>query len=140
MSSTDDSLQPLPLMTFDAVPYWQGCREGRLLLQRCSDCSSRQFYPRALCVCCGGVRLEFVEVSGRGVVHAFTICHRPLSARFAGAPYVVALVDLEEGPRMMTNIVGCPESEVRIGMDVQVSFQHLGEDVVIPVFEPAVSS
>jgi hypothetical protein len=140
MSSNDETLQPLPLMTFDAAPYWQGCREGRLLLQRCSDCSSRQFYPRALCVGCGGVRLEFVEVSGRGVVHAFTICHRPLSARFVGAPYVVALVDLEEGPRMMTNIVGCPESEVRIGMDVQVSFQHLGEDVAIPVFEPAGSS
>jgi uncharacterized OB-fold protein len=133
---SDADLQPLPHETFDALPYWEGCRAGKLVIQRCRDCAAYQFYPRDLCITCGSAQVEFVEVSGRAIVHAYSICHKPLSPRFADlTPYVVALVDLAEGPRMMTNIVGCPESELHIGMAVQVAFQHLGPDVTVPVFE-----
>jgi uncharacterized OB-fold protein len=129
------SPEPLPLRTLDAQPYWDGCLRGELLIQRCTRCGAHQFYPRAMCVTCTGP-VEFVPVSGRGVVHSLTVCHRPLTTRFGTEPYVVALVDLAEGPRMMTNIVGCPPESVHIGMNVAVSFQRLTDDVAIPVFEP----
>jgi uncharacterized OB-fold protein len=128
---------PLPLRTHDAEPFWAGCRNRELLVQRCAECATCQFYPRAVCASCGSDQLQFQPVSGRGEVFAFTVCHRPLAPRFAGrTPYVVALVDLDEGPRMMTNIVGCPVSDVQIGMTVQVSFEQLNEDVSLPVFAP----
>jgi uncharacterized protein len=137
---TSPSPEPLllPLRTQDAAPFWEGCREGSLLIQKCSDCAQYQFYPRVVCVHCGSDRVEFVPTSGRAVVHAFTVCHRPLAPQFAAdAPYVIALVDLDEGPRMMTNIVGCEPAEVHIGMPVHVSFRAVTDEVTLPVFEPA---
>jgi uncharacterized OB-fold protein len=128
---------PLPLRTLDAAPFWAGCRDRELLVQRCADCATFQFYPRAVCASCGSDRVQFLPVSGRGAVFAFTVCHRPLAPRFTGrTPYVVALVDLDEGPRMMTNIVGCPDTDVHIGMAVQVRFEQLNDDVSLPVFAP----
>jgi uncharacterized protein len=132
---------PLPVQLLDAQEYWAGCRDGRLLVQHCSGCDGWQFYPRVICAACGSVRLTFTEVSGRAVVHSFTVCHRSLGARFAArTPYVVALVDMAEGPRMMTNIVGCEPGEVTIGMPVRVGFETVTEDVVLPVFEPDLPS
>jgi uncharacterized OB-fold protein len=134
-------LHPLPHETFDAAPYWEGCRAGRLLIQYCRACASHQFYPRESCTACGSVHLDFVEASGLATVYAYSVCHKPLSPRFTDqTPYVVALVDVVEGPRMMTNIVGCPVSDLAIGTAVQVSFQSLGPDVVLPVFELAQSA
>jgi uncharacterized OB-fold protein len=132
------SPEPVPLRTLDAQPYWDGCLRGELMVQRCTGCGAYQFYPRVRCVTCAGP-VEFVAVSGKGTVHSLTVCHRPLTPRFGDGPYVVALVDLDEGPRLMTNIVGCPPESVYIGMKVTVAFQRLTEDVSMPVFGPVPS-
>lgn len=126
---------PLPLITLDARPFWDGCREHRLLLQYCESCARYQFYPRDACTACGGP-VTFVPASGKGRVYSFSVCHRPLTPRFGPELYVVALVDLAEGPRMMTNVVDCAPSEVRIGMPVSVRFRRLTDEVTLPVFGP----
>lgn len=128
---------PLPLVTPESAPYWQGAREGVLLLQRCLDCRVLRFYPRRTCPACWSARAEWERVSGRGRVHSFTIIHRPPAPAFAGrVPYVVALVDLEEGPRLMANVVGAAALEVAIDDPVVVTFEARG-DIALPQFTRA---
>lgn len=127
---------PAPVANADSAPYWAGAREGKLLLQRCGDCGTLRFFPRYLCTACGSDRTEWAEASGRGTVHSFTIVHRAAFPEFqARTPYVVALIDLEEGPRMMTNIVGEDALEVAIGDAVVVAFEARGtEGAKVPQF------
>lgn len=123
----------------DSAPYWEAAREGRLLVQRCDDCGAMQLYGRALCLQCGGP-VSWVDASGRGTVYSYTVIRqnhqRPWREML---PYVVALVDLEEGPRLMTNVVGCDPEAVSVGMPVQVRFEPAGEggEAAVPVFGPA---
>jgi uncharacterized OB-fold protein len=120
---------PAPVVNADSAPYWEGARQGKLLLQRCGDCGTLRFFPRYLCTACGSDRTDWVEASGRGTVHSFTIVHRAAFPEFqARTPYVVALIDLEEGPRMMTNIVGDDALDVAIGDPVIVEFEPRGTD------------
>ena len=130
---------PAPIVNADSAPYWQGARDGKLLLQRCADCGALRFFPRYLCTACGSDHTEWTEVSGRGMVHSFTVVHRAAFSEFqAITPYVVALIDLEEGPRMMTNIVGEDAREVRIGDAVTVVFEARGSDgAKVPQFKRA---
>jgi len=132
---------PAPIVNADSAPYWQGAREDRLLLQRCRDCGVLRFFPRYLCTACGSDRVDWTEVSGRGTVHSFTIVHRAAFPEFqARTPYVVALIDLEEGPRMMTNIVGRDALKVAIGGAVTVTFEARGtEGAKVPQFRRAES-
>ncbi len=121
----------------EASPYWEGARAGVLRLQRCRACGAARFYPRHLCPDCGDSSVSWFDASGWGVVYTFTIVHRGPSPAFRERqPYVVALVDLDEGPRLMTNIVGGDALEVAIGDRVQVRFEDRGEHVV-PVFARA---
>lgn len=130
------SEKPLPVIDNESRPFWEACREGRLMLQHCQDCGNWVFYPRALCTGCFSERLEWEQASGEGVIHTFTVCHRPAGAAFKGeTPYVVALIDLKEGPRMMSNIVGTPHDAVRIGQSVRVTFEKATEAVTLPKFE-----
>ena len=130
--------KPLPPINPSTQPFWDACAEGRLLLQRCGDCGHLQFYPRLLCAACGSRKLDWHEACGRGKVRTFTIIRRAVSAAFEpDAPYVVALVELEEGPTLMSNIVGCDPASVAIGQPVQVTFEMRAEDVAVPQFEPA---
>lgn len=127
---------PAPIVNADSAPYWQGAREDRLLLQRCRDCGVLRFFPRYLCTACGSEHVAWAEASGRGTVHSFTIVHRAAFPEFqARTPYVVALIDLEEGPRMMTNIVGRDALKVAIGEAVIVTFEARGtEGAKVPQF------
>ena len=135
MSATPTKNVPAP--TPETAEYWQGCQRHELLIQRCADCAAHQFYPRILCAACSGRRLAWVQASGRGSVKTFTIVRRAVSQAYAAeVPYVVALVDLEEGPTMMSNIVGCGVQEVSIGMPVEVVFEDWAEGVSIPKFKP----
>jgi uncharacterized OB-fold protein len=119
---------PVPIVNADSAPYWEGARRDQLLLQQCTDCQTFRFFPRYLCTHCGSEKVEWVEVSGRGTVHSFTIVHRAAFPAFqARTPYVVALVDLAEGPRMMTNIIGEDALGVDIGEVVQVVFEPRGD-------------
>lgn len=128
---------PVPPITPETAPYWNAARDGKLLLQRCGDCRAVRFYPRALCPACWSTQVEWIEASGRGRVHSFTIIRRPPAPSFAArVPYVVALIDLDEGPRMMANIVG--DGALDVGMDepVTLTFEARG-DVALPQFERA---
>lgn len=127
----------LPVPTPETADWWEGCRSGRLLIQRCSDCGAHQFYPRAGCTSCSGGSLEWVDAAGVGTVTTFTICRVPVAEAYAGdLPYVVALVLLEEGPTMMSNIVECDPETVRTGMLVEVVFEPRSEDISLPQFRP----
>lgn len=127
----------LPHETVESQPFWEACRQERLLLQRCDRCGRFQYYPRALCVHCAGVDLTYEQVSGRATVHAFSVVHRAPHPRFADrVPYVVALVTLDEGPQMMTNITGAPIDEIHVGQTVRVTFERVDDDVTLPMFTP----
>ena len=120
---------PKPIVNADSEPYWRAAREETLLLQRCGDCRAVRFFPRYLCTACGSENSEWVEASGRGSVHSFTIVHRAAFPEFqVRTPYVVALIDLDEGPRMMSNIVGDDALGVAIGDAVTVTFEARGTD------------
>lgn len=126
---------PVPAVTTETRPYWDAARDGKLLLQRCATCRQVRFYPRALCPACWSDDVQWVEASGRGRVHSFTVIHRPPAPAFAArVPYVVALIDLEEGPRMMANVVGDDARQVAIGDRVRVTFERRAGDVAVPQF------
>ena len=130
--------KPIPAPSRETAPYWEGCRLHQLRIQRCSECRQYQFFPRIYCSKCFGERIEWVNASGRATVLSFTIVRRAVSPAFAkDVPYVIALVTLEEGPQMMTNIVGCEPEDVTIGMPVEVIFEDWSDTISIPKFRPA---
>ena len=135
MSEIIERPQPVP----DAAtgPYWAAANEGRLVMPHCKDCGKYHFYPHPLCPHCNSAALDWVAVSGRGTLYSFTVVHRAPSKAFAGdVPYVVAVVELAEGPRLMSNLTGCAPEAAKIGMPVKVAFRKLAESVTLPVFEP----
>ncbi len=142
MSAETPATRLEPPVGAESGPYWDATREGRLLVQWCTDCDRGVFYPRAFCPHCGGRgdTLTWREASGRATVYAAVVEHRPeaAGATFSGGqPYCVALVDLEEGVRMMTNIVGCPPEDVRIGMPVFLTWEPLSDGRRLAMFEPS---
>ena len=130
--------KPIPVQTLETRPYWEGCKAHELRIQRCTACGHHQFFPRMYCTQCMSDRVEWVKASGRAKVLSYTIVHRPVSPAFAAdVPYVVALVTLDEGPTMMTNIVGWVPESLVIGMPVTVAFEDWTEAISIPKFRPA---
>jgi uncharacterized OB-fold protein len=126
----------LPQKTTLTEPWLDACNRGVLLLQKCSTCDKHQFYPRIICSHCGAGQPDWVETSGRGRIASFSIVRRAISKAYE-APYVVALIELEEGPVMMSNIVGCDPGAVEIGQAVTVTFEAWSDDITLPVFKPA---
>jgi uncharacterized protein len=125
----------LPQATPLSAPYWQACREGRLVVQRCSACGHRQFYPRVMCTQCASDSVAWEATSGRGRVKSFTVIRRAVSAAYEpDVPYVVALIELAEGPTLMSNVVGCEPEAVRIGAAVRVRFDAWTPEITVPVF------
>ncbi len=135
-TDTDAPAKPAPLVTPEMAPFWEACAKGRLMLQHCADCGHRQFYPRLLCAACGGRGLNWLQACGRGQVKSWTIIRRAVSQAFAAdAPYVVALIELAEGPTMMSNIIGCDPASITIGQPVRVTFEARGPNIALPLFE-----
>ena len=135
-----DYSKPLPKSDPVTKPFWDSLDRGAMEIQRCDACSSYVFYPRALCPGCGSRDLAWMPVSGRGRIHSFTIVHRPTNAAFKGdAPYVVALVELEEGCRMMSNVVSveADPAHVKIGMPVEIVYDRVTPGTTLPKFRPA---
>jgi hypothetical protein len=129
---------PAPSADWETRAYWEGAARGELVLQRCRACGSVQHRPRALCAACLADAVEHFVASGRGTVHTFTVTHQNQAPGFRDAcPYVLAWVELEEGPRLLTNVVGCEPSEVRIGLPVRVAFAPTDGEFPVPVFRPA---
>lgn len=126
----------VPEMRGEEQRYFDYCQQGRLMIQRCPHCGRHVFYPRAVCLHCTGGDLEWVESQGDGSVFTYAVHHR-FPPGFEGVgPYVVAIVELTEGVRMMTRIMAQPES-VSVGMAVRVAFAAVSEDFQVPVFVPA---
>ena len=127
---------PLPRPTPLSAPHWDGCREGRLRVQRCRACRHYVFIPQPVCTACQSDALEWVDSSGRGTVYSLTTVHRPQRPEFA-VPYTVAIVELDEGWHMLTNLVECAPEERAIGMRVEVVFRRMTDEVTLPMFRPA---
>ena len=126
---------PKPVRNADSIPYWDGAREGKLLLRRCQSCGALHFMPRHLCPACWSDRLEWIQSKGTGTVHTFTVIHRaPLPAFASQVPYVVAMIELDEGPRMVANILGEDARSVAIGDRVEVMFEDRGDGDCLPQF------
>ena len=137
MTSGVTPTRPLPQFSALSRPFWEGCRRHELLLQRCSRCSSYIFYPRATCPTCGSTDLCWRAVSGNATLFAFTIArratHRLLSDR---VPYVIALVELDEGPRLTSTVVDVPFDHLVTGLRLRVDFEDFGE-CALPLFRQA---
>ena len=124
-----------PTITPLTQPYFDACNEGRLVIQQCDGCARWQFYPRHVCSHCGGGDLLWKEAAGTGRVASYTVVRRAISKAYT-APYVIALIDLDEGVRMMSQLREVDPDTVSVGQCVEVLFeQWVGEDS-LPVFRP----
>jgi uncharacterized OB-fold protein len=131
----------LPRPRPETAAWWESCREHKLMIQRCSKCRAFQFYPRIICSSCTSGQIEWVQSTGQGKVVTFTICRVPVAAAYAAElPYVVALIQLQEGPTMMSNIVNCDPDSVFSGMGVEVVFETWTEEITMPQFQPFVET
>jgi uncharacterized protein len=132
--------RPTPIAYGASLPFWEAAAEGRLVLQRCSS-GHVQFYPRSHCHRCGSTALDWVDATGAGVLHTFSIVHRAGHGGFADrVPYVFAIVELDEGQRVTANIINTDVDEVHIGMPVRVVFSDQLGKYTLPQFEPAGST
>jgi uncharacterized OB-fold protein len=130
--------KPVPRPAPESVPYWEAAKQHRLELPRCNSCRRFWFPPSQSCPHCLAADFTFAPVSGRGKVFSFVTYHRVYHPAFEQeVPYVVALVELEEGPRLLTNIVGVPPDKVACDMAVKVVFDDVGEGVSVPKFTRA---
>ena len=117
--------------------YWKAAAEGRFVLPHCMRCDKPFWHPRPHCPVCGAYDVGWKPASGRGTVHTFTIVRQSGDPYFRErVPYVVAMIELDEGVRMMSNIVDCEPDAVAIGMRVAVSFERIDEEIGIPLFAP----
>jgi uncharacterized protein len=123
----------VPMPTADSEVFWEGCRSGVLLIPRCRVCGELNWFPRAMCRRCSADDLEWVQMSGSGTVYSFSVVSRPPSPDLPDS-YVLALVDLAEGVRLMTHIVDCPPEAVQIGLPVVLRFERLTDEISLPVF------
>lgn len=130
--------KPVPSVDPDSAPYWEGAREGRLMIQRCRKTGQTFLYSRQLVPGVDDSQTEWIEASGKGEVYSFTVARRPAGQAFADdCPYVIASVTLAEGARIMSNIVTDDVDAVRIGMPVEVVFDRVSDALTIPKFRPA---
>jgi uncharacterized protein len=128
--------RPIPAGDAGGREFWAAAAEGRLLIQQCGACAHLQFYPRQLCTRCGGTP-EWRQASGRGTVYTFTVIRQNGARPFSGElPYIVAVIELEEGPRMLGNVTGCSPEEIAIGLPVAAYAVLAAEKIGIPFWEP----
>jgi uncharacterized OB-fold protein len=130
--------KPVPVPDELTAPFFDGARDGRLMLQHCTACNEWSFPVRERCPHCFAAKLEWRAASGKGTLYTFAVMHQVMNPGFAASvPYNVCQIDLAEGVRMVSNIVGIPNDALRIGMNLEVFFDDVGENVRIPKFRPA---
>src|SRR5262245_46290406 len=138
MADTKPYKKPLPRIDEESRGYFEALTRHELYVQRCRSCGTKRFYPRAVCPVCLSDATEWLRASGRGTVYSFTVTHQNQAPGFRDElPYALAIVELAEGLRLMTNIVGCPPDAVHIGMPVEVVFEDVTPEVTLPKFKPA---
>ena len=126
---------PLPRPTPLTTPFWDACRRGVLTFQRCAQCATAVFNPAPLCPRCLSGSLHWVESAGRGAIYSWTVAYRPLSPAFTDV-YAPAIIDVDEGYQMVSNVIGCDTTQLAVGMRVEVQFHSVGE-ISLPYFRPA---
>jgi uncharacterized OB-fold protein len=127
--------RPAPVLTEDSEGFWLAAKEGRLVIQRCKDCGRVRHPPRPTCPDCHSLEREWMPATGNGVVYSYALLHHPQHPAFS-YPVSAALVELEDGVRLVTNLVDVDPNEVRIGMEVEVTFEATADDFAVPVFRP----
>lgn len=134
-------LKPRPVKDALTAPFWEACARGELLLQFCPNCERFQHYPRPICVRCGSLSWTWRRASGQGKIYSFTVVRQNGMPGFREeTPYILAQVELVEGVRMTTNVVDCAPETARIGLEVEVVFERLAEDLAVPKFRPLSTS
>jgi len=128
----------LPQPTPETRHFWEGCKAGELRLQRCAACEKSYFPPRPFCPACGSRDVSVFAASGKATLYSYVINHRP-RADMGTEPHSIAVVTLAEGPRMMTNVVGCPQTPeaLQLDMPLEVTFLRASDDIALPLFQPA---
>jgi uncharacterized OB-fold protein len=127
---------PAPIVNAETKPFWDATAEGKLMLARCSGCSNVMWYPRAFCPECSSFDVEWIQASGKGTIYSYTINRRG-QGDYRDLAYVVAYVELAEGPRVLTNIVDCDFATLSVGQAVEVVFHPTSSGVALVRFKPA---
>ena len=126
-----------PTRAPESEPFWKGCAEERLVVPWCARCRRFHFYPRRFCPHCDAVDIEWREASGDGTVYSFAVVRKPIERAFSSlVPYVIAIVELEEGIRMLSHVVDVDPAAMRCGMRVRVRYREVSETLTVPVFGP----
>jgi uncharacterized OB-fold protein len=127
-----------PRRTIETEEFWDGCAAGKLLLPTCDDCGEANWYPRMVCPFCASMSVNYVESSGLGTVYSYTVVRRGSGPFREKAPYMLAMIELDDGPIMMSNVVGTDPESIEVGMPVEVTFERAGDDGedAIPRFVP----
>ena len=133
--------KPLPAITTEAKPFWDEAAQNKLVMQRCEECRAYVWTPRPACFECGSEQVEWTQLSGKGEIYSFTVIRQIVGRAASKAfepdvPYVVAWIDLEEGPRMISNVIGCPVEDAKIGTKVSVVFEQQSPEIWLPKFKP----
>jgi uncharacterized OB-fold protein len=133
-----DYKRPLPEPTPETQHFWDGCRDGKLKLQKCDACEKSYFPPRNFCPACGNRNVSVYTASGKATLYSYVINHRP-RPDMGTEPHSIAVVELAEGPRMMTNIVDCPQTPEALILDMalNVTFEKATDEISLPKFKPA---
>jgi uncharacterized OB-fold protein len=129
-------MRPAPVVTTDSAVFWDAAAKGRLVAQRCGECGALRHPPRPMCPRCRSLLVEEAPLSGRGTLYSFAVLHHPQNPAF-DYPVLAALVDLDEGIRLVSNLVDVEPAGIRIGMRLDVAFVPTADDGAVPVFRPA---
>ena len=133
----DKPAKPLPQVSPEMAPFFEAAHRRQLVVQRCAGCGALRFPARSICSACLSREATWIPVSGRGTVFSFAIMHQAVHPGFAAeTPYAVVVIQLDEGPRLLSNLVDCPPADVRIGRPVEVVFDDVTPEVTLPKFRP----
>ncbi len=128
---TKERKLPAPAVSQETQAYWDAAAKGKLLVRKCMGCGQAHHYPRTICPFCFSDKTEWIEASGKGTIYSYSVMRR------AAVPYAIAYVTLEEGPRMITNLVDCALDELAVGQDVELVFKQSEGGYAVPMFKPA---
>lgn len=133
---SEEYAKPLPTLTKDNTPYWEGAKRNELQLQKCLSCNTSILYPRSICPKCGSSSIEWFKSKGTGTIYSYTTVHRATPAFKDDSPYVVVIVELSEGPLLVSNLVDYAPNQLKVGQEVKVVFDKVTEDFTLPKFSP----
>ena len=135
MSTAPQPERPMPAPTRDSQPYWDGMRDGKLMLQHCASCGKVRHYPRPVCPHCHSMESKWQQAPLTGKLHTWTVCHHPFNFFFkAQAPYIVALVDMDAGVRINAPLRGVDAASLEIGQPLKLAFEPVNKDISLPCF------